>query len=113
MKGMDKVNSQDLSPQEPPTEPSISLSPAFPVYLEGEMVTIECVLPSGISLARFRLRKGSLSIVEDTVGRPSLRHTIRNLDNSSEGLYTCSYKTLVLGRWVTSSPSRSVSIIVT
>ncbi|XP_059497267.1 uncharacterized protein LOC125448464 [Stegostoma tigrinum] len=98
---------------EPPTKPSISLSPAFPVYLEGETVTIECVLPNSISLARFRLQKGSITIVEDTVDRLSLQHTIQNLDNSSEGLYTCSYKTLVLGRWVTSSPSQSVSIIVT
>ncbi|XP_072409711.1 uncharacterized protein [Chiloscyllium punctatum] len=96
-----------------PTEPSISLSPVFPVYLEGETVTIECVVPNGISPAQVRLQKDSISIVEDTTSQQSLRHTIQNLTNSCQGLYTCSYKTMVSGRWVTSSSSRSVSIVLT
>ncbi|GCC38989.1 hypothetical protein chiPu_0023340 [Chiloscyllium punctatum] len=98
---------------DPPTEPSISLSPAFPVYLAGEMVTIECVLPNGKSPAQFRLQKDSISIVDDATNRRSLRYTIQNLTSSSQGLYTCSYKTMVSGLWVTSSPSQSVPIVLT
>ncbi|XP_041038235.1 uncharacterized protein LOC121274924 [Carcharodon carcharias] len=98
---------------DPSTQPTISTSPAHPVYVEGESVTIKCAVPRGNSDGRFQLMKDSVSLLSSSVGQQSLTHTVPSVTASSEGRYTCSYQEQVSGRWIPPSLSRSIQISFT
>ncbi|XP_067878173.1 uncharacterized protein [Heterodontus francisci] len=96
-----------------PSQPTISTRPTYPVYVAGESVSITCTLPPGYSIGRFHLRKGSTTVIDSNASQRSFTHPIRNVAKSNEGSYTCSYQTLVSGRWFRSSQSQTIRITVT
>ncbi|XP_043540771.1 deleted in malignant brain tumors 1 protein-like, partial [Chiloscyllium plagiosum] len=88
----------------PVTEPSIS------VRADGESVNISCTVPDGVPTGRFLLLKDTVPIINSTISQQSFTYTIPNITLSSQGQYTCSYKTQVSGRWIPSFQSRPVTV---
>ncbi|XP_043541044.1 deleted in malignant brain tumors 1 protein-like, partial [Chiloscyllium plagiosum] len=88
----------------PVTEPSIS------VRADGESVNISCTVPDGVPTGRFLLLKDTVPISNSTISQQSFTYTIPNITVSSQGQYTCSYKTEVSGRWIPSFQSRPVTV---
>ncbi|XP_038642640.1 deleted in malignant brain tumors 1 protein-like [Scyliorhinus canicula] len=97
----------------PPIRPTISASPALPVYVAGETVAIMCKLPNGQSIGRLQLLIDSETVINSTSNKQFITYSIRNITISNEGMYTCSYRTQVSGRWINSALSRPLKMTVT
>ncbi|XP_078069583.1 scavenger receptor cysteine-rich type 1 protein M130-like isoform X2 [Mustelus asterias] len=96
-----------------PTQPTISASPAYPVYLSGESISMTCTVSQGYSAVRLEWLKDSIPIRSSNNSGQSLTYTIQNLSGSSEGSYTCSYQTELSGRWIPSVLSQPIEIFLT
>ncbi|XP_043539274.1 carcinoembryonic antigen-related cell adhesion molecule 1-like [Chiloscyllium plagiosum] len=94
----------DIVVTNPVTEPSIS------VRADGESVNISCTVPDGVPTGRFLLLKDTVPIINSTISQQSFTYTIPNITDSSQGQYTCSYKTQVSGRWIPSFQSPPVTV---
>ncbi|XP_072448999.1 scavenger receptor cysteine-rich domain-containing protein DMBT1-like [Chiloscyllium punctatum] len=59
---------------------------------------------------RFLFLKDTVAIINSSISQQSFTYTIPNITVSSQGQYTCSYKTQVSGRWIPSFQSRPVTV---
>uniref|UniRef100_A0A8C8RZI9 Ig-like domain-containing protein n=1 Tax=Pelusios castaneus TaxID=367368 RepID=A0A8C8RZI9_9SAUR len=92
-----------------PAHPSLQLSPHYPMYLTGESVTVECIIPHGPYVAQ------NHTVLRD--GHPLLepsgpRFTL-NVTPSDSGNYSCGYSTELHGRHLHSPHSQLVLLGVT
>ncbi|XP_066493873.1 Fc receptor-like protein 5 isoform X2 [Tiliqua scincoides] len=103
-------NNVMLSIIESPLWPNLSLQPQFPVYIQGEVVTLTCSAPSVLPLVRYTFyeeREGQYLEVQ-----PKDRHktnTLR-LDGTTAGQFHCVYWFWISGREIQSQWSNSVSV---
>ncbi|XP_039354711.1 immunoglobulin superfamily member 1-like [Mauremys reevesii] len=92
-----------------PPAPSLRLIPPLPLYVTGETVTAECVVPAGpyVPWAHWVRRDGE-ALREQPGPRLSL-----NITPSDSGTYRCGYSTELHGRHLRSPPSDPVPLRVT
>uniref|UniRef100_A0A8C5M3W3 Ig-like domain-containing protein n=1 Tax=Leptobrachium leishanense TaxID=445787 RepID=A0A8C5M3W3_9ANUR len=91
---------------DPPSSPSISLTPSYPVYIRGEKVTVICSLPVDFAVNGIKYyRNGSEVHAEKILVIPTVT-------NGDAGIYYCIYQETKDGRTVMSSPSNTVTIRV-
>uniref|UniRef100_A0A8C3IPM4 Ig-like domain-containing protein n=1 Tax=Chrysemys picta bellii TaxID=8478 RepID=A0A8C3IPM4_CHRPI len=89
--------------------PSLRLIPPLPLYVTGETVTAECVVPAEpyVPRAHWVLRDG-----ETLRELPGSRFPL-NVTPSDSGTYQCGYNTELHGRHLRSPPSEPVPLNVT
>ncbi|XP_051864824.1 uncharacterized protein LOC127566443 isoform X2 [Pristis pectinata] len=98
---------------DPPPRPIVSKSPDYPIYVKGESVVITCSAARRGSAGGFQLLKDSLPIMNSTGNQQQFTHKIGNMKSNSRGKYTCALFTQLSGRWIRTSASQPVDIIVT
>nr|XP_042701369.1 basement membrane-specific heparan sulfate proteoglycan core protein-like [Chrysemys picta bellii] len=89
--------------------PSLRLIPPLPLYVTGETVTAECVVPAKpyVPRAHWVLRDG------ETLPEPPEPPFPLNVTPSDSGTYRCGYNTELHGRHLRSPPSEPVPLSVT
>ncbi|XP_039354309.1 basement membrane-specific heparan sulfate proteoglycan core protein-like isoform X2 [Mauremys reevesii] len=92
-----------------PAAPSLWLIPPLPLYVTGETVTAECVVPAGpfVPRAHWVLRDG------EALREPPGPQLPLNVTPSDSGTYRCGYSTELHGRHLRSPPSDPVPLSVT
>ncbi|XP_078069590.1 immunoglobulin superfamily member 1-like [Mustelus asterias] len=113
----------DSSPSQPititiahaPAVPRILVNPAYPVYMTGESVAINCAVPNGNPPGRLRMLKDGATIISGQVEQngPSLTYSSRYVTRENEGSYTCLHEIELFGRWIHSAANHAVQINVT
>ncbi|XP_074917403.1 Fc receptor-like protein 5 [Chelonoidis abingdonii] len=92
-----------------PGAPSLRLTLPLPLYVTGETVTAECIVPAGLYVPRAHwvLRDG-----EALREQPGPQFPL-NINPSDSGTYRCGYSTELHGRHLRSPPSDPVTLRVT
>ncbi|XP_067389256.1 Fc receptor-like protein 5 [Emydura macquarii macquarii] len=89
-----------------PAPPALRLSPPQPLYVTGETVTVECLIPPGPHLAQAHtLLKDGHPLLEKS-GPP----VALNVSPSDSGNYSCGYSVALRGRRLPSPPSRPMPL---
>ncbi|XP_072102521.1 uncharacterized protein [Mobula birostris] len=99
---------EELSPQ-----PQISITPEYPVYVQGERITIVCTASRPNTVGQFQLIKDSVTLINSTTNQRQFTYDIGNLTQSKAGNYTCVMFSQISGRWIHSPASYPVSVLVT
>ncbi|XP_043351878.1 Fc receptor-like protein 5 [Dermochelys coriacea] len=89
--------------------PSLQLIPPLPLYVTGETVSAECIIPNGpyVPWAHWVLRVG------EPLPEPPEPQLPLNVTPSDSGTYQCGYSTELRGRHLHSPPSDPVPLSVT
>ncbi|CAM5153875.1 unnamed protein product [Eretmochelys imbricata] len=89
--------------------PSLRLIPSLPLYVTGETVSAECIIPNGtyVPSAHWVLRDG------EPLPEPPEPQLPLNVTPSDSGTYQCGYSTELHGRHLRSPPSNPVPLSVT
>ncbi|CAM4551668.1 unnamed protein product [Lepidochelys kempii] len=89
--------------------PSLRLIPSLPLYVTGETVSAECIIPNGtyVPSAHWVLRDG------EPLPEPPEPQLPLNVTPSDSGTYRCGYSTELHGRHLRSPPSNPVPLSVT
>ncbi|CAM4657627.1 unnamed protein product [Caretta caretta] len=89
--------------------PSLRLIPPLPLYVTGETVSAECIIPNGtyVPSAHWVLRDG------EPLPEPPEPQLPLNVTPSDSGTYRCGYSTELHGRHLRSPPSNPVPLSVT
>ncbi|XP_062891006.1 deleted in malignant brain tumors 1 protein-like isoform X1 [Mobula hypostoma] len=102
------ICTEELSPQ-----PQISITPEYPVYVQGERITIVCTASRPNTVGQFQLIKDSVTLINSTTNQGQFAYDIGNLSQSKAGNYTCVMFSQISGRWIHSPASYPVSVLVT
>ncbi|XP_078393534.1 cell adhesion molecule CEACAM5-like, partial [Cetorhinus maximus] len=110
----DSVATVQINVTDPLPPPAISLHPRHPIYLIGEDVSINCLLPMSYASGRFQwvLRRsvGDNTTTEIEKRRDSAANSFMTVNKDSDGNYTCHYEREVSGRWIPSIRSDVVAV---
>ncbi|CAM5100344.1 unnamed protein product [Natator depressus] len=89
--------------------PSLRLIPSLPLYMTGETVSAECIIPNGtyVPSAHWVRRDG------EPLPEPPEPQLPLNVTPSDSGTYRCGYSTELHGRHLRSPPSNPVPLSVT
>ncbi|XP_072884658.1 uncharacterized protein [Hemitrygon akajei] len=98
---------------DPSPRPYVLKIPDYPVYINGESVTITCATAGHGSTGQLQLLKNSIPFMNSTSDQQKFAYRISNMNSNNEGNYTCALLTQVSGRWLRSSASQSVQLITT
>ncbi|XP_069783103.1 uncharacterized protein [Narcine bancroftii] len=98
---------------DPPSSPLISKSPDLPIFLPGEALEINCTARHPAEAGLFQLTRDSLPIANSTGNQRLFTYRVGDLRQDMEGNYACELMTQVSGRWLRSSASPVVHVIVT
>uniref|UniRef100_A0A8C4WBQ0 Ig-like domain-containing protein n=1 Tax=Gopherus evgoodei TaxID=1825980 RepID=A0A8C4WBQ0_9SAUR len=92
-----------------PAAPSLLLIPPLPLYVTGETVTAECIVPAGLYVPRAHwvLRDGEALREQPEPQLPL------NVTRRDSGTYRCGYSTELHGRHLRSPPSDPVTLSMT
>ncbi|XP_072884316.1 uncharacterized protein [Hemitrygon akajei] len=99
--------------EEPPPQLQISITPEYPVYVQGECITIVCTASRPDTDGQFQLKKDSVTLINSTTNQRQFTYDIGNLSQSKAGNYTCVMISQISGRWIHSPASSPVSVLVT
>ncbi|XP_044840806.1 immunoglobulin superfamily member 1-like [Mauremys mutica] len=104
-------DSVSITVTDPPSPPTLSLSPPHQLYLTGESVWLTCSAPpSDHTVTGFQFSRAAGQIISSD---NSDTHTLSYVTQTDTGSYTCAYWVKPSGRRMKSAESPAVSISVT
>ncbi|XP_029436498.1 Fc receptor-like protein 5 isoform X2 [Rhinatrema bivittatum] len=94
-----------------PPAPSLTLQPAYPVYITGEPVTMGCASPGPAAVTGYRFYKDGREVTERPGASPR-DYVISGVSGQTAGTYRCIYWTGERGRDIPAVPSTPVAVVV-
>uniref|UniRef100_H2ZTV1 Ig-like domain-containing protein n=1 Tax=Latimeria chalumnae TaxID=7897 RepID=H2ZTV1_LATCH len=94
-------------------DPSLSLSPMYPVFVKGEEIQIICLVSRPGATCRLYRNGQYLAYKYAATGECCCNFTLSAIEDGDHGNYFCQYSISLQGRWKYSPLSTSVEIKVT
>ncbi|XP_053901186.1 Fc receptor-like protein 5 [Malaclemys terrapin pileata] len=95
-----------------PGKPSVSLSPDYPAYVDGDKVEINCSAPPGASLVQYGFYQNRTPLGSPPGNASSWRTDLQANTRNTTRSFACTYVELIRGREVPSYASDPVSVSV-
>ncbi|XP_065498067.1 uncharacterized protein LOC135992673 [Caloenas nicobarica] len=105
-----------ISVRDLPPPPTLTLTPAGGIIVEGRPLVFLCHAPAGGGARRFHFYKDEIEVTEGTQlmsGETEAQLKVATAGRGLSGNVTCGYEEETEGRWVSSYPSQTRLLLIT